>query len=529
MARRPGQDRPLSEIETSISQAIEDRSQHLPIDPIVAKCCVALLSENSSIPASLVLRDPGMTALLLQISHGPLAGDEPAECVADALAGIDRRVLRASLIHHLLQCRACRRTEDLDRSWNRSLRACSLAEQFPGECPERARVAGLLLDLGRYLIIRWVGSEHGEWTRESRKSGRPVREIEREKLGFDAVEVTARLFEAWRFSKAATHAIRSLAERSPVQDWTTLTRILNVSEQCSEAGSTEELARLLDAVELPVQIAESAEASYQQLRSDRLAGIVREPVRWSSLQARVRELNKQQSLEQIDSLVERENELEKHRTLAEELRRERDSLRELICQDPLLGIGNRRHFDNRLVEEWKRCQRNGQPLSLILFDIDRFKNLNDTYRHQAGDAVLRAVTQTLRGLLRSTDVFARYGGEEFAVVCPETDAAGAVALAERMRQEVERLVVRHHEDSLVTTASFGVATVEDPLMISAVDQIIAIADDHLYRAKRSGRNRVEYGNCPGSVVFSGSSHGGDHRDRHSLPLGPSGESIASDL
>ncbi|WP_313072056.1 diguanylate cyclase [Melaminivora sp.] len=172
-----------------------------------------------------------------------------------------------------------------------------------------------------------------------------------------------------------------------------------------------------------------------------------------------------------------------------------DLLRRLAYMDSLTGVANRRHFDQTLEAEWRRCRRSGQPLSLILLDIDHFKEFNDLYGHQAGDACLKAVAATLRaGLARSHDLVARYGGEEFACLLPECDLAGATAKAEALREAVQARALEHDGSGTarVVTVSAGVACLV-PDGAHGPQELVAQADAQLYRAKAAGRNRVHNG------------------------------------
>lgn len=174
------------------------------------------------------------------------------------------------------------------------------------------------------------------------------------------------------------------------------------------------------------------------------------------------------------------------------LKAQSDLLRSLAFLDGLTGVANRRRFDECLEDEWRRSRRNGAPLTLLMCDIDKFKNYNDCYGHQAGDACLLAVSHALdRALRRSCDLVARYGGEEFVCVLPETDRSGGLLLAETMLDAVRALAIAHEDsESGIVTISLGLAsTVASDE--GGAEQLIAMADARLYEAKANGRNRVE--------------------------------------
>ena len=160
--------------------------------------------------------------------------------------------------------------------------------------------------------------------------------------------------------------------------------------------------------------------------------------------------------------------------------------------DALTGVPNRWYFAQRMVEEYQRGRREKSSLSIIMADIDHFKNYNDTYGHKAGDECLKQVAQAiLRSMNRPADFCARYGGEEFVAILPNTPKAGALDVAERIRNSVENLKI-HHADSPVSafvTISLGVATrVPDD---NHFETVLREADKALYQAKANGRNRVE--------------------------------------
>ncbi|MEG5066612.1 diguanylate cyclase [Microcoleus sp. B3-A4] len=185
------------------------------------------------------------------------------------------------------------------------------------------------------------------------------------------------------------------------------------------------------------------------------------------------------------------------RKRAEEMLRHRAEQERLIATtDGLTQVANRRCFDERLQSEWYRLMQGKQQLSLIMLDVDYFKRYNDCYGHQAGDTCLVQVAKAAAASVkRSTDLFVRYGGEEFAAILPSTDAAGAIAVAESIRQAIRYLAIPHEQSdvSAIVTVSMGIATVI-PCLGTSPDELVAVADRALYDAKRQGRDRYKSAN-----------------------------------
>lgn len=175
-----------------------------------------------------------------------------------------------------------------------------------------------------------------------------------------------------------------------------------------------------------------------------------------------------------------------------QLKAANERLQNLSLLDGLTGIANRRHFDQVLLQESRRAQREHSPLSLIILDIDYFKAFNDTYGHLKGDDCLKTVASTFRQTLkRSGDFPARYGGEEFAVVLPNTDDVGAAVIAEKLRFGIENAKIEHINSLCAdhVTVSLGVVT-RFPGQDNTLDDLISAADRALYRSKHEGRNQV---------------------------------------
>ncbi len=171
-----------------------------------------------------------------------------------------------------------------------------------------------------------------------------------------------------------------------------------------------------------------------------------------------------------------------------ELADQAEALERLACVDGLTGLNNRRHFLTLAESEWSRFQRYQRPLALLMIDIDFFKSVNDTYGHDAGDAVLKAVAESLHRSKRSSDIAGRLGGEEFALILPEATLDRAVAAAERYRTLIGGRPIIVLGRQISVTVSIGVGVAETGM--SGFEDLLKSADVALYEAKHCGRNRV---------------------------------------
>jgi len=174
--------------------------------------------------------------------------------------------------------------------------------------------------------------------------------------------------------------------------------------------------------------------------------------------------------------------------MVDRLREGRQQLEELLVTDPLTGVSNRRDLMEKLRNETRRSRRSKKPFSILMSDVDSFKEFNDTHGHVAGDEALKAVAKVLQEGMRKIDYVARYGGEEFLVILPHTGIAGAVKVAERIRKQLAELSLTVGERSITLTVSTGVA--EFPIDGDSPESLIVSADAALYQAKDRGRDRV---------------------------------------
>ena len=192
----------------------------------------------------------------------------------------------------------------------------------------------------------------------------------------------------------------------------------------------------------------------------------------------------------IELLLDRRRRLDSLKSERDSLAATKAELEQALMIDEKTGLYNFREFQRRLIDEWQRASRYGTVLSLVFFDLDHFKAVNDTLGHQAGDMVLREFATLVAGGARTNDLAARYGGEEFAVILPHTDGAMAMRVAERIRRAVRDTVFMEDESPQRVTVSAGVATYPSGPHIDSVDALIRAADVALYEAKEKGRDRV---------------------------------------
>lgn len=181
-------------------------------------------------------------------------------------------------------------------------------------------------------------------------------------------------------------------------------------------------------------------------------------------------------------------EVEKRIWAETELTRANLQLRDRAVRDALTGVHNRGYLEESLAREEARARRSGQPLGVVMIDIDHFKRCNDAYGHAAGDAVLRAVGQYVMSLTRGEDIFCRYGGEEFVLIMVDTTARAVWERAEALRAGIQELAIEHEGRTLHVTFSIGVAMIPDHARDG--QSALKAADAALYRAKQGGRNRV---------------------------------------
>lgn len=368
-------------------------------------------------------------------------------------------------------------------------------------------VSALLQDIGVLILYLCRPHEYRQVLDEKRVSESPIFGSELNIFGCDHQEIGAELLSGWGLPDTIVSTIRyhhrsdcpeALRMQVDLLHWSSLlTSIyygLRSVEKAQELKAaicprfqikTEAIDRLIDSVaSKSVELLSSFEIDPGEIKPFSLL-----------LQEANEELRRiNLSYEQV--VMEAKQARMKAEELAAELIEANTKLRELAFRDGLTGLYNYRYFQELMDREVSRAVRYHLPLGLMLFDIDFFKKVNDTYGHPAGDVVLRNLATLVKSTMRNSDMTVRYGGEEFAVILPMTDLAGCKVFAERLRRRVEEMETVIGEIPITITISIGLTTYEPSMQGIDKSQMMRVADSALYQAKHKGRNRLVVGMLP---------------------------------
>jgi diguanylate cyclase (GGDEF)-like protein len=393
---------------------------------------------------------------------------------------------------------------DFNHFWRRSAVSAVAADLISNAISFKSDemfIAALLQDIGVATMFTCRPELYSKVLDEKAVSGLPVTVIESQIFGFDHQEVGSELLKQWGLPESVYIPIRHHhdLDHAPANA-RTMCNVIRASDRISAVYYGSSSARnIRDAQQIlsstfgldehhtgPLidTVAERSRELFSQLEIES-AGI-------KPFTQILEEANKELSRLNLSYemlVMEYQQAKEKSERLAVELQTANQKLRDLAFRDGLTGLYNRRFFRDAMVREAARAQRSNRPLALMLFDLDHFKNINDTYGHQRGDIVLQAVSREVERTVRVSDTVARYGGEELVVLLPEMNLAMALRRAEACRSAIEKMEIQAEGIVIRVQVSVGVS-VFDPARPSSLDSIIAAADQALYRSKRQGRNRV---------------------------------------
>lgn len=485
----------------------------LPSPPIIAMQILNAVKGgevSSEALAKIISCDAAMTARILQFANSSFyASHTKAESIERAVTVLGTE----ALINIALSFAITRENKESRDSvfkhnffWKRSVTAAVATNVLMPLVDTRkahAFVTGLLQDIGVLILSVNKPEAYKKVFDEKLTKGCETSQAEQKVFGFDHQAIGAAVLQHWGLSDKIHGPIRyhHRVQEAPAQfrsDATSLhlgdmvSSVYNgthrVEKMCAikkmlhdHYGHPEDkINTMIDAI------------GRQSIEIFSLFDV--DPGKMKPYSALLHEANEElgkRNLSNEQLIMELKQSKERAELLAGELITVNNQLRQLVFKDGLTGLYNHTYFQDLIAKEASKTHRYHRPLSLIIFDLDHFKQINDQFGHPTGDLVLKQVGTIVRRSIRDADTAARYGGEEFAVVLPETDLEGALLMGERLRQKIESMQFHSHDDTRFSvTISAGVATWNTALNANSKDGLISVADKALYKAKNQGRNRV---------------------------------------
>lgn len=470
-------------------------SPQLPSLPAVALEVVELVQRpDISIDAlaETLARDPALASRLLKtVNSSFYAQARTITTIRQAVVIMGLNSVRTLALGFSLVDGLNRSTHegfDHEAFWARSLRSAvasrTFAVRFAPSSAEEAFLGGLLGRLGVLAMAGVLRERYHPVFAAAADDLARLGELEQAEFGISHSEVGARLANRWNLPLELSAAFSHIAEpsRAPAgaQDFVRLVAI----------GDT--LAGLFgDAAGRSLQLYRRCAADWFDLYPEQADELVTEVADTAGAMLKLFELGSRDSLSPAEILGRANEALAKLSLDAAQqssrLAAENEELSIQASIDPLTNVSNRRRFDESLAEQTAIAGRYRGDLSLLLLDLDDFKQVNDQFGHRGGDRVLVEVGRVLLGALRDADLAARYGGEEFTVILPATDLEGATEVAERLRRAIAALQIQHGQQLITVTVSIGVAQAASQ---ESAESLVARADRAVYLAKDTGRDRV---------------------------------------
>lgn len=496
-------------------------SSQLPVLPAVA---VRLLdaSRNPDVPirevVEIIRSDPVITARILRATEASFFGlRAPVTSLERAVPLLGTTVVTSLTLGFSLvdATMSTGRPAQHYRSHRlRSIVQASAAETLGRQGPEgldcEYLLGGLLADLGCLAMLRTIASEYVPILQQAEDQERSLHELESERLGIDHIQVSLQLMQNWSLPQPLQRAVRlhhapldELLDESAAVDFD-LIRAVAVSTAVGDYFYSSNKGPALERLrELTARLYGFSTADLNEYIDRSRAGMERIgellSIDFSQLgdpaksTFRASEHFAQRPLrEHIQTL----RLLPRHEAIHGERQQlpspRLDGHRQAV-RDPLTGLYSRAYLDEHYKKELSRCRRTAGTIGLVLVDLDRFKELNDTHGHQFGDQVLQHVARTLQQAVRSSDVLARYGGEEFVVLAVQPTEKGLAKVAERIRARIKAEEIRSGELRVSVTVSIGTAlAIPNRTNEELAARLIAAAEAAMYEAKQSGRNCVRY-------------------------------------
>ncbi|NNG01579.1 MAG: GGDEF domain-containing protein [Desulfobacteraceae bacterium] len=502
----------------NVEKNIPLESIALPTPPVIGvKILEAVKSENQSSEglARIISSDPALTVKILQVANSSFyALPTKVDSIPKAITVLGTNTLKNIALSFVIAKEFNGDDDDgfkFNFFWRRSITAAAGAECLASMLDlniEDLFAAALLQDIG--IVIMYL-LDKGKWVgalEDKKKDRIPSCEAEQRHFGFDHQQLGAQTLEAWGLSENIHLPIRyHHCVDDPPATHGTQAHLLMLSDMISSvyhgSHSEEKIEEIKKHLATshgidPMQVVEMVDTvAAKSIEIMSLFDIPEKDMKPFSqiLQEANAELGRlNMSYEQL--LKEYRQAKEKAERLAADLQKANDKLQDLAYKDGLTGLNNHRQFQELMDKELSRSIRYKRPFSLILFDLDHFKKINDTYGHPAGDFVLKKVSRVLGEAIRASDTASRYGGEEFAMILPETDLKGAAILCERVRKSIADQKMTTGDVDIRVTVSCGFTSYNTDFPKTTKAELIAAADKALYNSKRSGRNRIGFIRTP---------------------------------
>lgn len=478
-----------------------ERQENLPTLPGIAlRILEAVKNENTHLDelGEILSMDPPLSGKILGLINSAFyALPVKVTSVSHAvnLLGLNT-VKKVALSFSLLRLVKPNKEDEFDYAefWRGSVMAAvvcrMLAKEVIPSMAEDGFTLGLLHEIGRLSLNRCLPKQYNLVLKEQRDTPCEFYEAEKQILGFTHMELGGALIKQWGLPEFFYEPVQLHHFPEQIETTTkpanTLGKVLFIASQVVEYFSGKK--RFLSLGAMKNYLAKW--------------GFDRKIVADSLMEEALRHVNEISDLFEVElendgaylKLIDEARKELIHisdRFLQDLLEHQKrvESLKDEVMRDGLTGLFNYKSFYYFLNQEYLRAQRYRLPLTLVIADIDFFKNVNDIYGHPAGDQVLHYIAQNLNNSLRTSDIVARHGGEEFGILLPETPLADALVVIERLRKMVESLVVEHEGRTIRVSMSFGLSFFQPESKLSK-EELVKFADQAMYEAKRRGRNRV---------------------------------------
>jgi len=479
----------------------------LPSPPAIAvRIIEAVKKEETSFDelSKIIMADPALTSKVLKAANSPMyAIPSKVDTIQRALTVLGFNALKNIALSFVIANELNADSDDsfdFDYFWKRSVTAAVGAELIAsliGKKSDDIFVTGLLQDIG--IVIMYLSSPEKYLVVLGKKNGSTSTTIDLEKeiFGFDHQEIGREVLSHWGLPDSIYEPIGSHHDkRINGSGEGSAAEILSLSDKLSALYHGHKSAERLKAVKSTFRTLYGIGSAEIDALVDQVASHSIEIISFFDIDP-----GDMQPLSEI--LYEAKEELGKVNLSYEQLVRELElakaelkkanqKLSEMAFRDGLTALYNHRYFQEQLEKEVNRAMRYHRDLSLIMFDLDHFKKINDVNGHLVGDRVLKKVAEIALLTVRESDMVARYGGEEFAIILPETEMKGVVTLAERIRKRIASMRIVVDEKNVCVTASFGVTLWEKGMACTSKESMICAADNALYQSKKKGRNTTSF-------------------------------------